>query len=65
MLEQTKSVEVQENETITLTCPVESTDESTQFEWSKHGMPVTQSSNLQVCQIPMKCVPECTSLDVE
>ncbi|KAI1722964.1 immunoglobulin i-set domain-containing protein [Ditylenchus destructor] len=48
MLEQTKSVEVQENETITLTCPVESTDESTEFEWSKHGLSLTQSSNLQM-----------------
>uniref|UniRef100_A0A915CT05 Ig-like domain-containing protein n=1 Tax=Ditylenchus dipsaci TaxID=166011 RepID=A0A915CT05_9BILA len=49
MMELTKAVEIQENDTQTLTCPVEVTnDQSTVFEWSRNGVPISSSSNLQL-----------------
>lgn len=41
-----KQVEVQENETQTLICPIE--DDSVTFDWFKNGQLLTPSQKLQV-----------------
>lgn len=39
-------VEVVENETVTLECPVQGAD--LQLQWTRNGVPVVATSNLQV-----------------
>lgn len=46
MSEARKHIEVQENETQTLSCPID--DDSVTFEWFENGQTLTISNNLQV-----------------
>lgn len=40
-------IELPENETATLTCPIDD-DSSMEIQWTKNGIPVTTSNTLQV-----------------
>ncbi|VIO88235.1 Uncharacterized protein BM_BM11652 [Brugia malayi] len=43
---QHRIIELAENETVTLTCPIN--DPSVEIQWTKNGIPITTSNNLQL-----------------
>lgn len=46
---QHRVIELPENETTTLTCPIN--DPSVEIQWTKNGIPITTSNNLQVSAV--------------